>query len=173
MPVDADRRPDYPPKTPPPPKRPVEPPRPEPQGFRPAALVSTVRRGVTLRNRRGVNWPLEAAPWSASKASRRVLEQLREWGYRPSDTATESVAAVVTLLVTGALGDGSRRISVHLSDQGRQVCVLVLSHQVGLPVGHVPDGDDVLKQVTEHKVVSGCGSDLAPDGRRLWAVVDL
>lgn len=173
MPVDADRRPDYPPKTPPPPKKPVEAPRPVPRVPSPPALVSTARRGVAMRNRRGVNWPLECAPWSAPKASRRVLEQLGAWGYRPTEATTDSVGAVVTLLVTAALQDGSRRISVHLSDQDRQACVLVLSHQAGPVVGRASDGDDVLKQVTEHKVVTNCGSDLAPDGRRLWAVVDL
>ncbi|MEV4975563.1 hypothetical protein [Streptomyces scopuliridis] len=179
--TDDSHAPDYPPKTPPPPKRPVSPPRPEippaqgvprprgPQG----PLTGTARRGVAMRNRRGVNWPMEAAPWSVKGVQRRITNQLGEWGYRPALAALEAVQAVVGHLVTAALGDGSRRISVHLTDQNRQICVLVLSHQTGQATGHAPVGDDTLTRITEYPIVSSCGTDTAADGRRLWAVIDL
>lgn len=62
--------PDYPPKTPPPPKKPVELPHADPKDPRPDPRVAI------MRNRRGVNWPFESAPWVAGHASSRVLDQL-------------------------------------------------------------------------------------------------
>ena len=168
--TEADHTPSYPPKTPPPPKRPISPPRPTTQPQPGTPLVATARRGVAMKNRRGVNWPMEAAPWTVAKARRRVLVQLKEWGYRPDDQA---VATVIAQLVGGVLEDGSRRISVHLSDQDRQACILALSHQQGLTVGQPRTGDDVLTAVSAIPIVSSCGTDTAPDGRRLWAVIDL
>lgn len=159
----VDHIPDYPPKTPPPPKRPVQPPRPPipPTGD----LVRTSRRGVTMANRQGVNWPLEAQPWSAGIARRRVTDQLRGWGYGTDQTTAGNVTA---LLVEAAVGDGGTRVSLHLADQNRQALVLVLSHQPDLPVGD----EAVLPRLAELGA-SSCGTDTAPDGRRRWAVIDL
>ncbi|MEU6016888.1 hypothetical protein ABZ826_23420 [Streptomyces sp. NPDC047515] len=168
--------PSYPPKTPPPPKKPVSPPRPNTTDGRstgPRPLVRTARRGVGMRNRRGVNWTLESAPWAAGIAKRKVAAQLGEWGYRAAPAVAEAVAAVTGLLVTAAVADTGRRISVHLSDQDRQACILALSHQADLTPGHAPDGDDVLHQITAQAGVTGCGTDTGPDGRRIWAVVNL
>lgn len=191
--------PNYPPKTPPPPKRPLSPPRPDVHddtagpdsadhaadaeggsggdGKGPAAgpgpVVRTARRGATMRNRRGVNWTLESAPWAAPTARRRVLAQLHAWGHHIAPAMVTTVEEVTTLLVQAAVADTGRRISVHLSDQDGQVCVLLLSHQADLTPGHAPDGDQVLHQVTAQTGVTGCGTDTGPDGRRLWAVIDL
>lgn len=171
----TDHHPDHPPKTPPPPKRPISPPRPDTGGGSsgPGTLTATGRRGVAMRNRRGVNWPMDSAPWTVSKARRRVLVQLAEWGHRLSDPAVEATSAVVQLLVTAALADQSRRISVHLSDQDGQACILALSHQPGLAAGLLPGGDQVLAELGVLPVVSSCGTDTAADGRRYWAVINL
>ncbi|MFE7043544.1 hypothetical protein ACFU9X_30150 [Streptomyces atratus] len=165
--------PSYPPKTPPPPKKPVSPPRPDTVDGRvagPGPAVRTARRGVGMRNRRGVNWSLESVPWAASIAKRKVAAQLGQWGYRPDQTVIDTV---VGLLVTAAVADSGRRLSVHVSDQDWQACILALSHQAGLAPGHAPDGDDVLHQITAVPGVTGCGTDTGPDGRRIWAVVSL
>ncbi|OEJ23467.1 hypothetical protein AR457_02040 [Streptomyces agglomeratus] len=168
--IDGDHKPDYPPKTPPPPKRPISPPRPEHQAPPGAPLMTTAQRGVALKNRRAANWVHENAPWSPAKAGRQVVTQLHAWGHRPDEPALE---AVVGELVGAVLHDGGRRISVHLSDQDGQACVLVLSHQPNLTAGHAPDGDDVLAELSAHSIVSSCGTDTGEDGRRLWAVLDL
>ncbi|MFJ9683566.1 hypothetical protein ACIRP2_36855 [Streptomyces sp. NPDC101194] len=126
-----------------------------------------------MRNRRGVNWSLESAPWAAGVAKRKVAAQLGEWGYRPAPAVAETVAAVTELVVAAAAAGSGRRISVHLSDQDRQACILALSHQAGLTPGHVPDGDDVLHRITAQAGVTGCGTDTGPDGRRIWAVIEL
>lgn len=159
----ADHIPDYPPKTPPPPKKPVQPPRPPipPAG----TIVRTQRRGVTMTNRQGVNWPLESQPWSAPVARRRVVDQLQAWGYRSDHT---TAGAVTALLVEAAVGDGGTRVSVHLADQNRQALVLVLSHQPG----QAPADEAVLPRIAQLGVAS-CGTDTAADGRRRWAVIDL
>ncbi|MFE4915847.1 hypothetical protein ACFRCX_30550 [Streptomyces sp. NPDC056652] len=173
--TDDSHAPDYPPKRPVSPQRPEIPPAqgvPHPRSPR-GPLAGTARRGVAMRNRRCVNWPMEAAPWAVTGAQRRITDQLREWRYRPAPAAVEAVQAVVGHLVTAALGDGSRRISVHLSDQDRQLCVLVLSHQPSQPVGQAPADDGTLTRITEYPIVSSCGTDTAADGRRLWAVIDL
>lgn len=163
--------PSYPPKTPPPPKKPVSPPRPETAVARsagPGSPARTARRGVGMRNRRGVNWSMESAPWAVGIAKRKVTAQLGEWGYRP-DTAV--IDTVTELLVTTAVTDNGRRISVHLSDQDQQACILVLSHQAALTPGHAPDSDDVLHQIAAVSGVTGCGTDTGPDGRCIWAVI--
>ncbi|MEI7030439.1 hypothetical protein [Streptomyces pratensis] len=126
-----------------------------------------------MRNRRGVNWTLENEPWSVGVARRRVVAQLGEWGYGPGPELQEAVEAVTGLLVTAAASDRGRRISVHLSDQERQVCVVALSHQAGAPTGHVLDGDRILHEITEQTGVVGCGTDAGPHGRRVWAVIEL
>ncbi|SEB63978.1 hypothetical protein SAMN05216483_0088 [Streptomyces sp. 2131.1] len=123
-----------------------------------------------MRNRRGVNWTLESAPWTAGVARRKVNEQLKEWGHRPNEEAIESVTG---LLVAAAVADGGRRVSVHVSDQDQQACILALSHHTPAAVGHEPGGDDVLHRITAHPDVTGCGTDTGPDGRRIWAVINL
>lgn len=123
-----------------------------------------------MRNRRGVNWNLESAPWSVRVARRKIAAQLWEWGYRPDQDAIDTVTG---LLVTSAVADTGRRISVHLSDQDQQTCILVLSHQAALTPGHAPDGDDILHQITAVTGVTGCGTDTGPDGRRIWVVISL
>ncbi|NEA53586.1 hypothetical protein G3I60_05295 [Streptomyces sp. SID13666] len=153
--------PSYPPKTPPPPKRPVQPPRP-PIGK--AGIASTRRQRLTVANRRGANWTMEAQPWVALGASRRVEAKLREWGYGNGP----AVGEVAKFLVTTAVGDGGSRVSLHLADQDQQALVLVLSHQAGL----APADDSVLKGLAAMGVTT-CGEDTAPDGRRLWALLDL
>ncbi|WP_431789223.1 hypothetical protein [Streptomyces sp. G9] len=67
-----------------------------------------------MRNRRTAAWSLEAAPWSAARASAHVPERLHEWDYREADTAA---AALTDLLVRTAVADGGRRVLVPLADQ--------------------------------------------------------
>ncbi|PKV82614.1 hypothetical protein [Streptomyces sp. TLI_146] len=162
-----EHRPDFPPKSPPPPKKPPSPFPPEPgTQHAPAPLVQGSRARVRLSNRRCVNWPMESALWTASTAQRRIVEQLRAWGYRPDETAVRQVAAV---LIAPAVADAGRRISVHLADEGGRACILVLSHQSL----HDTTAQLSLTTVADCPSVAACGSDHAPDGTRLWAVVDL
>lgn len=152
--VPAEHRPDYPPKTPPPPKRPVEPPRPN----------EPVAAPAVIRNRRGVNWPFEAADWTPAVASRRVRARLRAWGHSFDDDAVDTATR---LLVRAALLDGGRRISVHLTPYGHMVGVLVISH-------HPPvedRGAAALDNLARLPAVAGCGAESGPDGRRLWALM--
>lgn len=174
---DAGHQPDYPPKTPPPPKSPAQPPRPSPD-TKPRSSTGTVartsRRAVTMANRRGANWTLEAQPWSVGRARTQVLDRLRDWGCTgpgpgPGCTGPERlVGEAVTLLVETALSDGGRRLSVHLADQDGQALVVVLSHRADLALS----GTDVLPRLAALGATS-CGTDMAEDGRRLWAVLDL
>ena len=82
------------------------------------------------------------------------------------------VEAVVTLLVEAAVADPGSRVTVHVSDQDRQVCILNLSH-AATPESAPGDGEDVLRRITAHQAVTSCGTDTGPDGRRTWAVLDL
>ncbi|MFJ1900486.1 hypothetical protein [Streptomyces sp. NPDC088115] len=183
QPVEAGPTPpSYPPKTPPPPKKPPNPPRPNPKDPQPGrtaqvpaagAVMPTARRGVGMRNRRGANWVLESAPWAAGKARAAVVGQLGRWDYRPAPGTVTAVEAVTTLLVQAAVADGGATVSVHLSDQDGQACILALSHHAGLTAGLDDAGGDVLHHVTAHQPVTGCGTDTGPDGRRIWAVIDL
>ncbi|MFE2021522.1 hypothetical protein ACFW9O_26125 [Streptomyces sp. NPDC059499] len=174
----TDHTPDYPPRTPPPPKRPLSPPRPDTasehedvaEGWMPER---SGRRGVGMVNRRGANWVLESAPWAAGKARTAIVGQLQKWGYRPAAGTVTALEAVVTLLVDAATTDPGTRITVHLSDQEGQACILTLSHSTSLTSGHEDGGDDVLHRITAHPSVSGCGTDTGPDGRRTWAVLGL
>ncbi|MFD3657860.1 hypothetical protein [Streptomyces sp. NPDC058620] len=130
-------------------------------------------RGVTMANRRGTNWKLESAPWAAGKARAGVLEQLANWHYVLGPAMVAAVEAVTTMLVETAVADGGTCISVHVSDQDGQACIVALSHQPALTAGQDTDGEDVLRQITAHRAVTGCGTDTGPDGRRLWAVIAL
>lgn len=167
--------PSYPPKTPPPPKKPPNPPRPNPQYPKPppSQVMPTARRGVGMVNRRGANWSLESAPWAAGKARTAVMEQLGKWKYRPAPDTVTAVEAVTTLLIGAAVADGGTKVSVHLSDQNGQACILALSHHTRLTTGADDAGKDVLHQITAHQPVTGCGTDTGPDGRRIWAVITL
>ncbi|MFH8760356.1 hypothetical protein [Streptomyces atroolivaceus] len=140
-------------------QRPLSPPRPE------TSLRGTARARMQVRNRRSANWSLEAAPWSAKKATGHVLDRLHEWGYREADQAA---AALTELLVRPAVADGGRRVSVHLADQDRQALIVALSHRPGLAV----TDDAVLPDLTARGAVA-CGTDTADDGRRLWAILPL
>lgn len=169
--------PSYPPKTPPPPKKPPNPPRPNPQDPRPSTragqVMPTARRGVGMVNRRGANWVLESAPWAAGKARAAVVAQLGKWNYRPAPAAVTAVEEVTTLLVQAAVADAGTTVSVHLSDQDGQACILALSHHTRLTAGLDDTGGDILHQITAHPPVTGCGTDTGPDGRRIWAVINL
>lgn len=124
-------------------------------------------------NRRGANWVLESAPWAAGKARAAVVEQLGKWKYRLAPDTAAALEAVTTLLVQAAVADGGTTVSVHLSDQDGQACILALSHNVGLATGLDDTGRDVLHQITTHQPVTGCGTDTGPDGRRIWAIIEL
>jgi hypothetical protein len=180
LPIDVEdgpHRPDYPPKTPPPPKKPVEAPRPETRHdpARPgpgAAVAAQPRLRARIANRRAANWTLDAAPWAHAsagpKASRNVQEKLAGWGYRSA--RAEHAAALTARLVNAALEDDGARISVHLADQDQQALILVLSHQ---PAQDTPD-EQLLHDLAATGVVS-CGVDTDRDGagRRRWALIDL
>ncbi len=161
-----EHHPDHPPKTPPPPKRPVQPPRPTPD-TKPKSATPAVRgrARMSVANRRAATWGLEAAPWTAGKASREVVAKLHTWGYTAADQAAGNLTA---LLVTTAVADGGRRVSVHLADQNRQALIVALSHRPGLAVAD----EAVLPELAALGAVS-CGTDTAEDGRRHWAVLDL
>ncbi len=162
-------RPDYPPKTPPPPKRPSSPPPPD-------ALRSDLLRGLpvprrsgragvpVMKNRRGSSWTLDAEPWVPAKAARHVAERLTAWGCK----APALLEDVVSFLVTSIITDGSRRISVHVSEQNHHVLILALSHQA-------PDvalAEDVLPTLRDLGAVS-CGTENSSEGRQVWALLDL
>ncbi|MDJ0380021.1 hypothetical protein [Streptomyces sp. G-G2] len=181
----ADRRPDYPPRTPPPPRRPVESPRPE--------------RAFAIVNRRAANWALESQLWSAVRFRRLVLDKLTAWRYLPDP---HGVGAVVTALVAAAVADGGRRISLHLAAREGQACIAVLSHlgnphadgsaglggSAGLVGSAERDGRAErrrragstghaegrgLRDVAGLPGLHACGSEADPDGHRVWAVFDV
>ncbi|MEU5976709.1 hypothetical protein [Streptomyces sp. NPDC047315] len=124
---------------------------------------------MQIRNRRAATFgvPAETGAWVAAKASRRVLEVLRGWGYRPDDTC---VTAAVTLLVRAAVADGGRRVSVHVADEDEDgvAVIAVLSH---CPAA--ADDPTFLYELGAAKNVLSCGTDAAPDGRRVWALLTL
>lgn len=160
-------RPDYPPKTPPPPKKPPNPPPPDPPRTELLeGLPVPQRAGRTghpvMKNRQGASWTLEAQPWSAPKAARHVADQLANWGL----TVPSSLDEVVCLLATTVIGDGGRRISVHLSEQGGMALILCLSHQRA----HVDETTDVLAAL--HKLgAESCGTEMTAEGRQVWTLL--
>lgn len=158
-------RPDYPPKTPPPPKRPPSPPVPDrhvPNGV--PWRVPAGRGRTLMRNRPGAAWSLEARPWAGKQAVAHVTERLTAWGLiRP-----RNLEQVVRHLVTAVVADGGRHISLHLAEQDHQALILALSHQ---PRPAEP-GESVLTSLSGLGVAS-CGTEVTPDGRQIWAVLDL
>ncbi|MET9556538.1 hypothetical protein [Streptomyces sp. NPDC006645] len=118
-----------------------------------------------MANRRAANWGLESALWAPSKARGHVVDQLHAWGFGEADDTAGSIAE---LLVSTAVHDGGRRVSLHLADQDRQALIVVLSHRAGLAVA-----DEQILPAVAALGASSCGADTAEDGRRLWAVLDL
>ncbi|MER6393799.1 hypothetical protein ABT236_35775 [Streptomyces sp. NPDC001523] len=155
--------PAYPPKTPPPQKKPVEPPRPQP-ATSPKTQVAVRRPRMVVRNRRTAALTFRADSWAAKKAALQAVEIVRGWDYPALDES--DLATVVRRLVTVAVADGGKRVSVHLGDQEQKVLVAVLSHVPGAP------DDSVLGQVAALATVDSAGTDSAPDGRRMWVVLD-
>ncbi|QDY80870.1 hypothetical protein FQU76_08875 [Streptomyces qinzhouensis] len=66
-----------------------------------------------------------------------------------------------------AVADGGRRVSIHVADEDSMALVTVLSHCAG-----APDDDALLRSIAEVSSVRSCGTDAAPDGRRVWALFD-
>lgn len=157
-------RPDYPPKTPPPPKKPPSPPPPQTRHDTAPVRLDAFRGRRVMANRQGATWSLEAQPWAGRKAAANVTERLAKWGLRGPKT----LDAVVLLLVATVVDDGGRHISVHLAEQDHQALILALSHQ-SEPANL---GDAVLPRLHELGAVS-CGTEITPDGRQVWAVLDL
>ncbi|MFJ3505541.1 hypothetical protein [Streptomyces sp. NPDC090135] len=165
--------PSYPPRTPPPQKKPVELPRPEPK-TKPVstmlplpgpgqARIETRRPRMAVRNRRVSNWVLAADPWAAGKAVRRVIQTVRGWEYsHPQDECLEET---VRLLVSTAVEDAGKRVSVHLADQDGMILVVVLSH-----TGAEPD-QSVLSTLAGISATVSCGVDASDEGRRIWALL--
>lgn len=117
-----------------------------------------------MKNRRGAAWTLDAEAWTPKNAAGKVTERITSWGFKPPD----ALHPVVIALATTAITDGGRRISVHLSEQDGLVLVLVISHQAPA----TDDGDDVLPRLRELGVPS-CGIETSPEGRQIWALLDL
>lgn len=163
-------RPDYPPRTPPPPKKPPSPPPPEPPRSTlddPPVPQRAGRDGVpVMRNRRGASWSLEARPWAPAKAAEKVAERLAEWGFETPRHLDE----VVRLAVSTVVGDGGRRISVHVSEQDGRTLVLAFSHRPATP--GAPSGETVLPALRDLGADS-CGTEVTGEGRRVWALLTL
>ncbi|MCX5129888.1 hypothetical protein [Streptomyces sp. NBC_00347] len=157
--------PTYPPKTPPPQKKPAEAPRPQLAAKPQSESEITVRRPrMVVRNRRTAAIALRADQWAPSKAVRQVLDIARGWGYPALDEA--DLDSAVRTLVTAAVTDGGKRLSIHLGDQGHKLLVAVLSHTPGAT------DDTVLPAVAALRTVDSAGTDTGDDGRRMWAVLD-
>ncbi|MEU8892521.1 hypothetical protein [Streptomyces sp. NPDC048442] len=125
-----------------------------------------------IADRRGHNWPLESRPWSPNSAAKRVVEALHAWGHRFD---TDTVGAVVKLLVTAAVDDGGDHLSVHLTDHQDHALVLVLVLVLVLssvPHTERPDDRALLSAIARQGGID-CGTESAQDGRRRWALLDL
>lgn len=157
-------RPDYPPKTPPPPKRPPSPPPPQTRAGQDMPAGQQVGRGRrVMKNRPGAAWSLEAQPWAATKAVTEVTARLAKWGVTEPDGLDE----VVRFLVGTVAADGGRHVSLHLAEQDDQALILAFSHQP-----EAADlGDTVLPRLHELGAVT-CGTEVTPEGRQVWAVLD-
>lgn len=160
-------RPDYPPKTPPPPKGPVKPLPPEQQTASPPA-------SVTIRGRSVRNWAVTPGKGVAARVGREVATALHQWGYRLKDDQPQQA---VELLLRSAAHDGGRRVSLHLADDEdrNQVMLLALSHRQDMPPS---DDDQVLRDAEDMRDLAALGirdvgMETTPDGRRWWAGLDL
>ncbi|MFJ3908554.1 hypothetical protein [Streptomyces vinaceus] len=139
-----------------PPSRPVE-------GGR---AVDRTRPRMEIRNRQTAGLTFRADQWAAKKAGARATATVRAWGY--ADLDEPDLDTAVRRLVQAAVADGGKRISVHLADQDQRILAVALSH-----VGDAAPGEDaVLTEIAALRTVVSCGSDLAPDGRRVWALLD-
>ncbi|MFF0746713.1 hypothetical protein ACFYVL_40625 [Streptomyces sp. NPDC004111] len=156
----APHRPTYPPRTEPPPKRPLPPPDPPPKKTAESWMQTRIA------DRRSRNWPVESRPWTPGKAGGLVVDALNGWGYRFD---TDTVNAVVRLLVTAAVDDGGDHLSVHLADHHDHAMVLVLSSG---PHTERPGDRDLLAAVARQGAAD-CGVESAEDGRRRWALINL
>ncbi|MFE4634874.1 hypothetical protein ACFRJ1_16075 [Streptomyces sp. NPDC056773] len=93
-----------------------------------------------------------------------MLNIARGWGYPALDEA--DLDSTVRTLVTAAVTDGGKRLSIHLGDQDHKLLVAVLSHTAGAT------DDTVLPTVASLRTVDSAGTDTGDDGRRMWAVLD-
>ncbi|MGW8889159.1 hypothetical protein [Streptomyces sp. NPDC055749] len=73
---------------------------------------------------------------------------MTKWDYVLGPAMVTAVEAVTTMLVDTAVADGGTRISVHLSDQDGQACVVALSHQVALTAGHDTEDSTPARRTT-------------------------
>jgi hypothetical protein len=117
-----------------------------------------------MANRQGATWSLEAQPWAGKKAAAHVTDRLTKWGLRHPTGLDE----VVHFLIATVVNDGGRHISLHLAEQNRQALILALSHQP-TPADL---GDTVLPRLHALGAVS-CGTEVTPQGRQVWALLDL
>ncbi|MFE2475113.1 hypothetical protein [Streptomyces sp. NPDC059389] len=128
--------------------------------------VDRARPRMQIRNRQTAGLTFRADQWAAKKAGAQATATVRAWGYAHLDEPDLDTA--VRRLVQAAVADGGKRISVHLADQDHRILAVVLSHVCAA----APGGDAVLGELAALRTVVGCGSDIAPDGRRLWALLD-
>lgn len=157
-------RPDYPPKTPPPPKKPPSPPPPQTRLDQNPVRLTPARGRTVMANRQGATWSLEAQPWAGKKAVGEIAARLTKWGLRQPAGLDD----VVRFLVATVTADGGRHVSLHLAEQDHQALVLALSHQPA----PADLGDTVLPHLHQLGAVS-CGTEITPDGRQVWAILDL
>ncbi|MEU9804094.1 hypothetical protein [Streptomyces sp. NPDC051000] len=119
---------------------------------------------MQIRNRRTAGLTFAANRWAAGKAADEALAKARSWGYASLDAEDFTVAAHI--LIDTAVADGGKRVSLHIADQDRKVLMVALSHRPGAPE------DAVLAELAAVRAVDSCGTDAAPDGRRVWALLD-
>ncbi|WP_240805636.1 hypothetical protein [Streptomyces sp. A1547] len=130
------------------------------------ASPDRARPRMEIRNRQTAGLTFRADPWAAGKAGARATATVRSWGYAHLDEP--DLEAAVRRLVDAAVADGGKRISVHLADQDHRILAVALSHVAG----SAPDAGAVLTELAALRTVVSCGSDVGPDGRRVWALLD-
>ncbi|WP_328764807.1 MULTISPECIES: hypothetical protein [unclassified Streptomyces] len=145
----------------------VPPPPPVPQsGPGTVDRAGRARPRMEIRNRQTAGLTFRADQWAAKKAGARATATVRAWGYAHLDEPDLDTA--VRRLVQAAVADGGKRVSLHLADQDHRVLAVVLSHVAGATA----EDDTVLAELAALRTVIGCGTDVAPDGRRVWALLD-
>ncbi|MGW2370726.1 hypothetical protein ACWCZ5_35345 [Streptomyces sp. NPDC001667] len=92
------------------------------------------------------------------------MKQLRDWGYTPDDDKT---TAVVRQLVHAAVADGGTRISLHMTHQHDQAAIVAVSHHPA-----VTEDPAFLRRIVGLGVAD-CGTESTPDGRYIWAVIEV